>query len=450
MATLHPTKPRPETRRNPDAEPSAPRRSVHPTLGRLLAIAAVLSLFAVQAFALDVGGFLESTTSFQQDGQDNSEFGFQNVARLYVSRNPQISGPLTLRWRAQVSAGNSFDVTDGQASEEQWVFDADQLDLRWTAPDAFASNSVFRGSVGRFAFTDTSGLIFDDRIDGLSLSLDFPSVTTSVSGGYTGLLTKENSAIQVSGDDAIDALDDNEALAPPRIVSGLSFIFPEIIGRQSASVEALAQWDARERYTEEKVDTQYIYMTGNGPVSEKLYYDFALVGNSTRRFANETGDDTAERDNLSDAEQEFGIAGHLRSQLFLDTEGRNLVTGLVRYGSGGEGDIDPFTPVAPQQPDLLAPAGVADTTLFLLDYSFNPFAGRNGAASRRLELSAYGTADYSARPAEGDAYRGTEAGARVTARPFSDFGAKLHGATRYNAEDNTFSPFGKIELSASF
>ena len=414
-------------------------------------LAAALLFFTLPVSALDFGGILESSAEGRETTEGEVALDLSNSAQLFVGRNPVVDGPLTFRWDAQASARHHAAFVDGEFDDERWIFDVDRLDLRWIAPEAVAENSVFRGSVGRFPFAETTGLIFDDRIDGASLSLDFPAVTTAVSAGYTGFLTKENSEVAVSAvsvDDMNDREDDDIRFAPPRLVSNVSFVFPEIVGRQSMSLEALAQWDLRDTIDEidfERVHSQYLYITGNGPITEALYYDVALAGGSLQRST--AADDGG---SLDDPEQEFGIAGHLRSELFLDEAGRNLVTTTLRYGSGSQGPLDAFQSVAPSDIGVLEPVPVADTTAAILDYSFNPFADRRGAASRRLEIGAFAAVEYSGDLTETDSYRGAQFGSRLTTRPFSEFGAQVQGGARYDNSTDELLPIGRAELSARF
>lgn len=409
---------------------------------RYLTLGALLAL-SVPAHALDFGGFVESETIAEQNADEQIELGLTNTARLFLRRNPVVEGPLTVRWDAQLSATSDQAYVAGEQQEDRWIFDVDRLDLRLVAPDAIAANSVLRGSVGRFPFADTTGLIFDDRVDGLSLSVDFPEITAAVSAGYTGLLAKENSAISVSEDDQGDRQDSDERFAPRRVVSNLSLIFPELVGRQSARIEGLAQWDVRDEVQVETVDSQYLYITGNGPLTEAWYYSFALAGSSLQRSSEQDG-------NAGDPQQEFGVAGQLQSELFLGARDRNLVTATIRYGSGADNGLDPFPSATDPEGMISGQSQVADTTLAMVDYSFNPYAGRRGAASRRLEAGGYTAAEYSATPTEEDAFRGFEVGSRINARPFPEFGTRIQGGLRYDNETDQLLPLGRIDLSARF
>lgn len=340
-------------------------------------------------------------------------------------------------------------TTDGDWASSTLV-DLDTLRIDGFFPEWRNPEDLVRTSIGRFPIAEASGLVFSDRIDGASMSFDFPDYGLVFAGGFTGLIPGGATGVLMTADDVLDAGDASTFGASSRLLGFAQASVPEAFARQAVSAGVLAQTDLRQGFdtgdADEKLNSQYIFATLGGPLTGDLYYSTALA----LSFQQLLVADPLSPNGLSDPENSIGLAAHLQAQYYLDPAGGSIITAMARYGSAAGDTLGAFTPMTGPAVSLLNPISASDLSFFMLDYALRPFAGQPGARARSLEVSAYSAVTAGANPFADGSYEGVEAGSRVTYRPFSDLGARLWLGTFVPSETDDTRVYGRLELSASF
>lgn len=410
---------------------------------RMAGILAVALFAASSLGALDYGANLESRSDIRGAAGELSP-SFRTSAIGWFRHNPVVEGDATGRFFFESSVTNIARLDGDDQWQNDTVFDIDLLRLDGVFPGALGPQSVFRTRAGRFNLSEPSGLIFDDRADALSYSLELPRVTLTTAGGYTGLVRRANSAVAMTDDDFADlAFDPAEGSAPRLFVTAHSQ-FPELFAGQTLTSGVAAQSDRRsdDESPAEQLDTQYLFASLDGSVATALYYQASV--SASRNELTVTG---------QEEDPTYGLGALLRGEWYLDAREASVVSFESRYTSGPqEGKLGSFVPVSLPAFDLLAPPDSGeDLALLSLDYALRPFAGQDGASARSLEASVYGAANFSADLSTADSYRGTEAGTRIRLRPFSDFGATLSLGGFFPGDAGADPQLlGRAELSTSY
>ncbi len=391
--------------------------------------------------ALDLGGNINS-----QSNLENATPAFRNSLSMYLRRNPEASPDGTLRWVVEGSVSAITTDRDGHGLETLWVPDVNLARIETIHPGVLgAPQSALRTAGGRITFSEPTNLIYADRIDGLRVGFEFPRVSITAGGGYTGLIPGANSGVVMSADDAIARENPGEYAGARRVVATASIAAPELLGLQRVTAGGLAQFDARGRYISERLNSQYAFLQLDGPLVGSVYSEIAGAASFVQRTQ------YADFDIEVDSESSVGVAGRVQTRAYLGANDASVVTASARYASGDGEPFGAFTPATAPAVRLLGPVRMSNLALFKLDYAFRPFAGRPGSQARSLELSAYGAVDL---PADFDAeggFRGIEAGARTTLRFLSDVGGRIWaGAYIPGEEDADVQFLGRLDLSTSF
>ncbi|TVQ37509.1 MAG: hypothetical protein EA384_11620 [Spirochaetaceae bacterium] len=376
--------------------------------------------------ALDAGGRFRAQGDFEQHEDPRGRLTLNAWAKLF----PHLQGDATAELLIE---GTVLYVIDDVAAADLEYFTA-----RATLPARLGEQSVLGLKGGRYQLADSGGLVVDHRADGLGISLDYPRVGLRLAGGYTGLLLKQNAAIRMSAEDLTDLLDEQTTTASPRLIALMEVEFPELFARQSILLGGVAQFD-RQSGDEDLVDTQYAYLGLSGRLFPGFYYQtVGLVG------GRQDTDDALDIDTSG-----IMLAGSHRFLIFVDALASSVVSMRALYASAEDNDFKAFLPIT--QPDLvtLSPIVASDLLLGSIEYSFRPFGGADSEVLQNVGLGAYGAAVFAADPTKDGAYRGTEAGGRISLRPFSDIGGSVQVGA-FIPDDGDARVYGRIEFSTSF
>lgn len=427
------------------------RRTFIKVMMKTAALAFLFAAVAAPLAAIDYGANLNSRTAF--DGPVDFADGnpvFRNTLSGFVRRNPVTRNETFGRVLLELSVTNTLSrTTDGDWASSTLV-DLDTFRIDGFFPEWRNPEDLVRTSIGRFPIAEASGLVFSDRIDGASMSFDFPDYGLVFAGGFTGLIPGGATGVLMTADDVLDAGDASTIGASSRLLGFAQATVPEAFARQAVSAGVLAQTDLRQGFdtgdADEKLNSQYIFATLGGPLTGDLYYSTALA----LSFQQLSFADPLSPNGLSDPENSIGIGAQLQAQYYLDPAGGSVITAMARYGSAAGDTLGAFTPMTGPAVSLLNPISASDLSFFMLDYALRPFAGQSGARARSLEVSAYSAVTAGANPFADGSYEGVEAGSRVTYRPFSDLGARLWVGTFIPSETDDTRVYGRLELSASF
>lgn len=406
-----------------------------------VSILVVACVAAAPLVALDAGGNINSRT-----GLENDTPSFRNSVSLFVRRNPAAGENAAVRWVLEGSVTAITTEDEDGDLETELVPDINIFRIRGRVSELAGAGTALRYRVGRIAFADPSRIIFSDRIDGGRFDLDLRGATVTLAAGYTGLIAGLNSGVVVSADDAIDRDDRFTYSGSRRVITAAGLRFPELIGRRSVGVGALAQFDTRGEYEEQRIHSQYGYLHTDGPIAGDLYHELGgAVG-----FAQISEVDVNDGD-LLDPELTIGLSGRLRTWLYLGANEESVIEVQGRYATGPGDPIGSYVPVATPTPGVLADTPRSDMAHLMLRYGYRPFAGHPGGRARSLEVSVYSAVDYPADFAVEGPYRELEAGVRVTTRFFSDLGAQLTAGGAFPGDDDEDPRFlGRLDISTSF
>ncbi len=370
---------------------------------------------------------------------------FRSILSAFLRSDPQVRDRGTFNFLFEASLTSIVTQTEEGPWSTRWRPDIDHMRLGGIFPHTPVPGAVFRQRIGRFTVSEPTGLVFSSRVDGIAFDIDMPNIDIRLAAGYTGLIGVHNSNVAMSFPDLVERASADTWFGPPRIVLHTGIGLPEIIGRQSVTVGAVAQFDRRvsddATPPEELLDSQYAYVKVDGPIAGGLYYDASVAGMLKQLDRPE-----------EDLELGYGLAGRMRARYFLGVNDRHVVTLEARYGSGEVGAFDRYTPISTPSLGLLKSYSGGDLLLGMLDYSVRPFVRSPRRGARSLQLSVYGSPAFRADPTADDGYRGTEAGGRVTARPFSDLGARVWAGGFFpepaSGDDPEF--IGRLELSMRY
>ncbi|MCQ2590537.1 MAG: hypothetical protein MJ179_08955 [Treponema sp.] len=166
-------------------------------------------------------------------------------------------------------AANITDIFD-----PNFIIDLDLLKFSYTS-------NLFKASAGRFIFSDLTGEVLNQNVDGARILFNFPVVNLSAYAGYTGFLNELNVFMVNSEGNAISPIGRVYNLAYPYFIGGASALFPVIFGNQSFGIEGLAALDlvdfSQSRY--------YANVKLSGPLGSIFSYDLMSSFGSVN-FAN--------------------------------------------------------------------------------------------------------------------------------------------------------------------
>jgi hypothetical protein len=362
-------------------------------------------------------------------------------------------------------SGSWFSVF-GQGSyvyslDRPYLFDVDELwaeaELGLGAPDTLKSSEpgglAFNARLGRFFMREFSGYVLDHRVDGLRVSLATRWGRLRAGAGYTGLLLKPTSDIELSKLDTADDAKVDVRVAPSRLVEQLEITLAEVLLRQDVVLSAVLQQDLRPkdetRDDRGRVDTQYYGLGLAGPVWRNLFHEtFGYVGTGSM-LSGQAG--VFEREPILS----WLAGGTLRYLLPTFLQSYIELSGVYASGDADhqtflEGNAQDrstvFLPISGQEPGLVFAPVVGNLAYGRIAFSAKPFAATLGEPTP-LSLSPSDTGLSSLqviaetfvffRPTTGPisepglndasdaAYLGTEVDLRVQARLLSDLGMAL-------------------------
>ncbi len=389
-------------------------------------LAALLLGFVVlfSGFSFDYGGSIDTSAVYYQDQDTDGTFYNSDVLYLWASSDL----PYGLKVYALGNVGFN--------TEDYLVFDLNYFKIENRDP------SVLNYTVGRFKVSDFSGYVMSQRIDGVSVVLNYPRFAAKVDAGYTGLLFNRASGIEMTLTDQADGTDlfDFES---PRIVAGAEGEFPGLAGGFDVRAGVWVQFDMRSDSDlvtgGGTLDTQYFGVSVSGPVVSGLYVDgFAYLGTGSESFAS-GGSDYSIVSYMGSVGARYYLEQFLYSRIaarFLYFSGDSDYTGSFLEGnSSGDGTV--FTPVSSKPLALVFSPDPGNIMLGKLGYSVKPFGNLGIEMLNNLQAELTGIVFFRSTtglisesgidPSSDSLYLGTEVDGTVNFRPFSDLGMFLTG-----------------------
>lgn len=395
---------------------------------RITLAAALAALAAGGAMAIDVdyGATLDSSTLASGGVVDTTYYSQYKAAawgELYQQRDK--GGSLDLIGQA------SYRYTD----QRPYIVDLDLMRFTGLFPQALGPGTAVELKAGRFEFSDATGLILDQTLDGAQLSFEFSGFQLRLAGAYSGLILNPSSNVRISADDWSDANNNSVFFGPKRVIGQV------YLGSESFAVQALAQFDMRGSGAQELVNTQYLGIAGVPRLTPNLYLDYHLTG----MYGQST---------LSGSTTKLvsALAG-LGFRLYAENLADSMAFAKLTYATGftpvvlltNNFSVDNFLPISQPTIGLAFSPQLANLLYLDTGYSFRPFVGNSSASLSAIEplvglrvffrdpvpLIVTGVpADIlvnDLNPGSTSLYLGTEITAGVNARILSDLGLSVIG-----------------------
>jgi hypothetical protein len=384
-----------------------------------LALVATLGLFAaLPAAAYDFGLSLT----------DDSTYSYQTLSSLQQINHSLLwfSSPLGPNADLYVSGFYEFKgIYSGDAANVvPWRLDLGRAELSGSAPALFGPSSTFRYSVGRIETGDYSKLVLTGLSDGALLEADSGNTTFYLTGGYRGLLDKEDAYSLIDARDVAIYADPNQYFAPSRAFAGLGARFAELLEKHTFGVEAFGQFDLAD--SSSKVHTQYLepYIEGRlgGRFAWQAWY-VAELGESPDLF--------------------FASAAGGMVRLDLPEAANFKLTGTTWWASGATGSLSAFSPIREAPIDATNFFTLTDLLKAKLDASIMPLGDLvvDLGVAGYFRNSAIDPENQGALRADAVYFRGIEASAGASGKLSSELSADLTGGVFF-PNDLTAYPSG--------
>jgi hypothetical protein len=353
---------------------------------RLLVVPFLL-LAAFLASAQESGASLDTSASYSMETVASADVSATSTIYLL----PQL-GNASFKLRLGLSA--SYDLgLDGSGAALDLPTSLDALDLQEllfvvSKPLPEEGLRSFGLALGRFAYADPTGLIYNYRLDGLTLELGYKAIALDMVLGYTGLMWKGLSTVSMNVAD----LSATGLLGSPRALFAINLRTPPLFG-QSLFLSVLAQEDLRDpgafasEYTTEydlekggPFDSQYASAGLSGMLGPLVYSLFGSF--ESGRVLSYITDAASSTDYRYTFEPVRAFAGGLSLSAFL---GSSLTCGLkFTYGSGDadasdyvegntEGDSTLFVPVTKSAANLIFCPQAGNMIQAELNLGWKPF-----------------------------------------------------------------------------
>ncbi len=243
-----------------------------------LLLAAVFLLAPLCAF--DFGGVLNPSLSFSYSaGVPSPTSSLSDVDSLSLWARQTFAGGWYL-----VGEGNyRFNLQKNLDSSKLPPVLSDTLDLTllkgvWTVSGAKSNHKI---EAGRFSYSDVSGMIINQTMDGIYYTNTASLLELSAYAGYTGLLNAKTCNIQ-----GIDFTIDNPSLpyslAPKYLAFSGRATLPNLMFGHSFGAELVVIKNLNDQVkVPGSKDVVYYSMTANGPISNGMYYSAQAALNAT-------------------------------------------------------------------------------------------------------------------------------------------------------------------------
>jgi hypothetical protein len=337
--------------------------------------------------------------------------------------------------------------------------------------------------------------VLDHRVDGLRFSLATRWGRLRAGAGYTGLLLKPTSDIELSKLDTADEAKVDVRLAPSRLIEQLEITFAELVLRQDVVFSAVLQQDLRPtdetRDDRGRVDTQYYGLGVAGPVWRNLFHETFGYAGTGSMISGQAGvyERRSIRSWLAGGSLRYLLPSFLQSYVEL---GGVYASGDADHRTFLEGNAEDsstlFLPISGEKPGLVFAPVVGNLAYGRLALATKPFTSvmenssppylsprETGFSSLQIIAETFvffrPTTGPISEPGLNDAsestYLGTEVDLRLQARPLSDLGLALSSGVFLpntgevsgfeSADDPAFRADGRevelltrLELSVSF
>lgn len=418
------------------------------------AVAFLLASAAWSEVTVDFGGTLKNTT------------GMESAGTAGLLQSDRVTAWLGVEGRQTSFLLRGLYSLSYSGGEFSHYLDLDRLSLTTTVIGDGAPLSRFELSLGRRLVADHTGLVLEQNLDGIGITVSYPVATVSASLGTTFLPSRAAAPVVLSRADAADYAASGRLMGSPRAVGLIELTFPSVL-RQRLTLSLAAQEDLRgllvaaglrDALLEEGttvfdpsrgglVDTQYASLGIRGNIAGGLFYDAFFTLNTGRTLSYVTPQGSSQARYLYTPM--VAALGGARLTLYAE-KALGSVAGLRFVLSSGdtweertsliEGSLSPspglFLPVTAKPLSVVFAPTLGNLSFLEASYSIRPFTGRGSEALAKLQFGLSGLlflrlVDGPISAAISDSsptvYVGTEADLAVAFRPFSDLALEATG-----------------------
>ncbi|MBN2351703.1 MAG: hypothetical protein JXD23_03965 [Spirochaetales bacterium] len=393
------------------------------------------------AFATDVGVIVENTTSVLT--VENKLFYQKDKITLWTLFDLSETAAINIEGYYR------FAITDPMN-----VYSLDRLELSADFPVLDANPFLFGFALGRLQAADFTGYVVSHPLDGGRLVFRNSFLNAEVCGGFTGLLFKGDSLLDMS------IADNNYSpsalpLVPPRLIGVLTLNFPELFLAQTVNLSVVGQLDMQ---SEEnliqpgpaaipdynnggKIDTLYAGLGIEGRLFPQFFYHFFFYFEYGRTLSYDY------------ASTEYGYVpiyaffSGLKIDWYLSDAPKSRLTFDVLVASGDrdyenylEGNTDAysnqFIPVTRPTIGLVNTLQLTNLIVGRLEFSIQPFSDQQTNVWRNLEISVAALTYFRAALSDVsdstglnsgsvDYYLGSEADLITAFKPLNDLGLEI-------------------------
>jgi hypothetical protein len=448
---------------------------------RSIFLLCIILCIPAQLFCMDFGGYIDNKTSYSiHEGT-----GFYQIDRLalWLMSGLGENGSFTMM-------GNYTFALDIFASG-----DLDLLLLQYKWPFIEGGPSMLTLDLGRFAFSDFTGLVLDHNADGFRLGFNYPSAILTLGFGYTGLLFKHNSTILLSNGDSNDRSNPDAWFAPYRVLGMVECQLPEVIASQDLWISFIFQKDVRpEDQIIQEGEEEFSLAENKGGYYDSLYAGTGLAGMFAPSFYYstfvffETGrcltyedDDESITGKSYQYKPVFAFCAGLEISYFAEALSFSRMGLELVFASGDEdavscveGNVEGpsflFTPVSQREEYIVFDPALSNIFYITASYQLKPLALAGGGVLDEMLAMLTATAFFRHTTGaisetrglvvDSDAiYLGTEIDFTINFRPFSDLGMSLGNGFfipftgaggAFDKTERDFEYLVEFELSFSF
>lgn len=434
--------------------------------GFLIAATAAIVLAAAPAVAFDFGGTVGNTTEASVPFDGDTSIGQGNSLSLFARHAFSEELEVVARARYEYRLDTVFaEETDTEV--DWWQGDLDALYARGRFTTAGETPALVDLQAGRFRLREFSGVLLAERADGVRATFGTADGDVTIGAGFTGLLMKESSDLLLSQADVSDDADEDEFLAPPRLLGIIAFSLPDFIAGQSFDVSVVGQGDLRDEDDlpegQGTLHTVYAGVGVSGPVVSTLFYDLYGYFGGGRTLSDLGGFYTYK------PIQSYLVGANL--QYFMPEAAQSVVSLGYLYSSGDkdhgsfyEGNTEDastaFVGLTPPGFGAVFSPRLGNLMVTDLSYSAKPLAGTGNRSLEEFqtELSILGffrpttgvISEPGINPASDDLYLGTEIDLALNFRPFSDLGLSLVNGIFFPNNGSSDSAFLEDAVSAEY
>jgi len=226
------------------------------------------------SFAFDWGGLVSAKEKFINAPKENitnfDKSTAETVGEAYIWLKLPFSEDGENYLTTEGTYNFDYTYTNSEGDCTQYI-DLDLFKVVF-APKLNESTSM-NISIGRFNYSDLSGLIFTQNADGVLIKLNESRFGLSTYASYTGLLNgRAVSMISVDNPNDKDVyIEDTEKFydfAEKYVIGSLSLSLPNIFLNQSINIEGLGTF----RVAEKKYNRFYGTVAVSGPIISEMFY----------------------------------------------------------------------------------------------------------------------------------------------------------------------------------